>query len=174
MLFVAGDLDESPVGPHPFPPQHTWGWTQHNPFVANYESRRRSVYLMQQRLRRNPYLALFDGADPSSSTGVRLLSTTPLQALFLMNDPLAHAASAKFAARAMAARGEEPARIDAAWAIAFNRPPQPEERLECGEFLRKYRERLAALGVPAGDVEPKAWEALARSVLSSNEFMFVD
>ena len=92
---------------HPFPPQHTWGWTQHNPFVAVYETRRRSVYLMQQRLQKHPYLALFDGADPSSSTGVRLPSTTPLQALFLMNDPLAHAAAAKFAARVIAAAPDE-------------------------------------------------------------------
>ena len=105
MLFVSGELDESAGGAHPFPPAQTWGFTQHTPFVAVYETQRRSVYLMQQRLRKNPYLALFDGADPSSSTGVRLPSTTPLQALFLMNDPLAHTRAAKFAER-MHRRGD--------------------------------------------------------------------
>ena len=79
---------------------------------------------MQQRLRKNPYLALFDGADPSSCTGVRLPSTTPLQALFMMNDPLFHAAAAKFAGRLIASAGEPPARGELA-ATAPTLPPAP-------------------------------------------------
>src|SRR5262249_52488232 len=57
MLVVSGSLDAHLGGAHPFPQQHTWNWTQHSPFVAIYETRQRSVYLMQQRLRKNPYLA---------------------------------------------------------------------------------------------------------------------
>ena len=174
LLFVGGDLDESPAGTHPVPPQHTWGWTQHNPFVATYETRRRSVYLMQQRLKKHPYLALFDGADPSSSTGVRLPSTTPLQALVAMNDPLAHAESAKFAARAVAAAADEPARITAAYQMAWNRPPSSEEQKECADFLKQYRDKLAELKTPPDQVEHKAWSALTRVLMSSNEFVFVD
>ncbi|NDA66068.1 MAG: DUF1553 domain-containing protein, partial [Verrucomicrobia bacterium] len=30
LLFVSGDLDETVGGAHPFPPVHTWGFTQHN------------------------------------------------------------------------------------------------------------------------------------------------
>ena len=41
-----------------------WKFTQHNPFKAVYETKRRSVYLMTQRIQRHPYLAIFDGADP--------------------------------------------------------------------------------------------------------------
>lgn len=174
LLFVAGDLDETSPGAHPFPPQNGWGWTQHNPFVAVYETRHRSVYLMQQRLRRNPYLALFDGADPSSSTGVRLLSTTPLQALFLMNDPLAHAASTKFATRLIAGAADEPGRIALAWRIALGRPADADEEQESLEFLQRYREKLSALKTPESEIELKAWGALARSLMSSNEFVFVD
>ncbi len=173
-LFVGGELDESPGGVHPFPAQHTWGWTQHNPFVANYESRRRSIYLMQQRLKKNPYLALFDGADPSSSTGVRLPSTTPLQALFAMNDPLAHGQSTKFAQRIMASSSEDQLRINAAYQLAFSRPALPEEQQECLEFLTRYRTRLVDLKSPADQAEIKAWSALARSLMGSNEFIYVD
>ncbi|HND56691.1 MAG TPA: DUF1553 domain-containing protein, partial [Pirellulaceae bacterium] len=90
LLAVAGNLDLSPAGAHPFPPHDKWDFTQHKPFKAVYESDRRSVFLMTQRIQRHPYLALFDGADPSTSTGARLTSTTPLQALFLLNDPLLH------------------------------------------------------------------------------------
>lgn len=174
LLFVGGDLDESPAGTHPFPPQHTWGWTQHNPFVAAYETRRRSIYLMQQRLKKHPYLALFDGADPSSSTGVRLPSTTPLQALFVMNDPLAHAESAKLASRAIGSATDEPARIAVAYQISWNRPPTSDEQQECADFLKQYREQLADLKTPSDQAELKAWSALARVLMNSNEFVFVD
>ena len=71
LLLVSGELDESPTPPHPFPPESTWGWTQHNPFVAVYETRRRSVYLMQQRSIKHPYMALFDGPDLNGGTPVR-------------------------------------------------------------------------------------------------------
>ena len=42
---------------------------------------------MQQRLKKHPYLALFDGADPNSGTAARSLTTTPVQALFMINSP---------------------------------------------------------------------------------------
>jgi hypothetical protein len=174
LLFVSGELDESPAGPHPFPPEHTWNWTQHGPFFANYETRRRSIYLMQQRLKKNPYLALFDGADPSSSTGVRLPSTTPLQALFLMNGSLAHSAAESFAKRVLAADSQEPARIAQAYQLAYARPPEADEARECAEFLQAYREKLLAGKTPADKVEMGVWGALARVLLSSNEFVYVD
>ena len=174
LLFVGGELDETSGGVHPFPPQHTWGWTQHNPFVANYESRRRSIYLMQQRLKKNPYLALFDGADPSSSTGVRLPSTTPLQALFAMNDPMAHSQSTKFAQRVLATSSEDQQRINAAYQLAFSRPALAEEQQECLEFLTRYRTRLSDLKSAADQTEIKAWSALARSLMGANEFIYVD
>ena len=41
---------------------------------------------MIQRIQRHPFLAIFDGADPAASTALRLTSTTPLQALFLLNE----------------------------------------------------------------------------------------
>ncbi len=174
LLAVSGDLDERFGGEHPFPAQHTWKWTQHAPFAAVYETRQRSVYLMQQRLRKNPYLALFDGADPSSSTGVRLPSTTPLQALFLMNDPLVHASAGKLAGRVLAAAEDDPPRVELAYRLTFTRQPDESERSECREFLKAYREKLTSLKVPADQVEIQAWNALARALLSSNEFVFVD
>ena len=69
---------------HPFPPQRDWKFTQHNPFKAVYETNRRSVYLMTQRIQRHPFLALFDGPDTNSSTANRPVSTTALQALYLI------------------------------------------------------------------------------------------
>ena len=65
LLAVGGGLDRSKGGPHPFPPENSWGFTQHNPFLAVYDTNRRSVYLMTQRIRRHPFLALFDSPTPT-------------------------------------------------------------------------------------------------------------
>lgn len=64
-----------------------------------YEHDKRSVYLMVQRIKRHPFLALFDGADPNSSTAERRLTTVPTQALYFLNDPFVHAKSVKMAER---------------------------------------------------------------------------
>jgi hypothetical protein len=152
----------------------TWSWTQHNPFTAVYPTSRRSVYLMQQRLRKNPYLDLFDGADPSSSTGARLPSTTPLQALFMMNDPAAHASAGKFAQRVMDAESDPAQRVVLAFQLAYDRPPDSAELREAQDFLQAYREKLVSLKTPESKVELQAWSAFSRVLLSSNEFIFID
>src|SRR5207342_1510539 len=87
ILAVSGELDSTPAREHPFPSPISWGYTQHNPFIAVYDDNKRSVYLMTQRLKRHPFLALFDGADTNASTPSRGATTVPTQALFLMNDP---------------------------------------------------------------------------------------
>jgi mono/diheme cytochrome c family protein len=174
LLFIAGELDEQPGAAHPFPPPHTWKFTQHNPFFAVYETKKRSVYLMQQRLRKHPYLALFDGADPSSSTPVRQPSTTPLQALFIMNDPLVHGAARKLALRLLAEVKSDEDRFQRAYQLAFNRPPQAEELAECAAFASAYRTKLVELRTPPDQVETLTWSAFTRALLSSNELIFVD
>ena len=93
LLTASGQLDLARPGPHPFPPVSEWRWTQHAPFKAVYDSPHRSVYLMTQRFARHPYLALFDGPDPNTSTGLRTSSIVPTQALYLLNNPFVTAAS---------------------------------------------------------------------------------
>ncbi|MBC7816827.1 MAG: hypothetical protein IAG10_08070, partial [Planctomycetaceae bacterium] len=78
------------------------------------------------------------------------------------------------AARAIAAASDEQARIAAAYQTAWNRPPTPGEQQECADFLKQYRDKLAELKTPPDQVELKAWSALARVLMSSNEFVFVD
>ena len=130
LLAVGGNLDRSRGGAHPFPAVGRWGFTQHNPFTAVYPSNRRSIYLMTQRLKRHPFLALFDGPDPNASTDRRLNTTVPTQALFLMNDPFVHEQSAGFARRILAARAEERARLEWAFEVALARTPTADETRE--------------------------------------------
>jgi mono/diheme cytochrome c family protein len=175
MLAVSGRLDRSrPPAGHPFPPVGTWNFTIHAPFHAVYDSDRRSVYLMVQRNRRHPYLALFDAADPNTSVAERLPTTTPTQALYLMNAPFVHAQAEAFARRLLATPGDDASRVRAAFEAAHCRAVGDAEAREALAFLDAYRRRLASLGTPAEAREPAAWAALGRVLLTANGFLYVD
>src|SRR6185312_6701495 len=135
ILTASGGLDASRGGPHAFPPVASWGFTQHNPFQAVYETDRRSIYLMAQRTRRHPYLALFDGPDPNSSTDRRNVTTVPTQALFFLNNPFLHKQSAQFADRLLRANGDTRQRIDLAHRLSLGRPATADEIKDVELFL---------------------------------------
>ena len=170
MLFAAGTLDLSPAGPHPFPPVETWGFTQHNPFSAVYDSKHRSVYLMTPRLKRHPYLALFDGADPNSSTGRRLATTVPTQSLFFMNDPFVHEQAEALAKREISTSSDDRARLQSVFERTLGRLPTPEETDDSLAFLSA--ERAEEPETPDRDL--RAWSALSRTLFARNEFLFID
>jgi len=170
LLHLGGSLDLSPAGAHPFPPEHDWKFTQHHPFRAVYDSNHRSVYLMTQRIQRHPFLATFDGADPSASTGTRLTSTTPVQALFLLNDPLVHVQAARFGRRVFDAGTTTRDRIDMVHRLALGRPPTVKEATLAGDFLEATQDRDGR----AGPGDPRAWESLGRALFRLNEFVYLD
>jgi hypothetical protein len=161
LLALAGNLDPAPGGEQPFPPEMSWRYSQHVPFLGadeQFATNKRSVYLMQQRIRRQPFLELFDGPDPNAETGTRPLTTTALQALYFMNDPFFHAQAAALAARVLKER--DPLRE--AFRLIYGRVPAGDEVKEMHKFL-------AAAGP-----EDQAWPALMRVLLASNEFLMVD
>jgi hypothetical protein len=174
LLAVSGALDRTPGGPHPFPPETTWRYTQHTPFIAVYDSHRRSVYLMQQRIKKHPFLELFDGADPNAPTAERALSTTALQALYLLNDPFMHDQADRFAARVGLALPEEARQVDYAYRLALARPATATELADARHYLDAVRARLGQAGVPWDQRPRAALASYLRVLLSSNEFFFVD
>ena len=162
LLQVSGQLDASTAEAHPFPDESTWKFTQHNPFNAVYETNKRSAYLMVQRQRRHPFLALFDGADPNASTPTRQTSTVPTQALYFLNDPFFHAQAAALADR-LSELDDDNERIRQTYRIVFQREPTEGERETGRNFLQSY---------PGEAVEK--WCAYTRVLLASNEFVHVD
>jgi cytochrome c553 len=168
ILAVSGELDRSPGGPHPFPEAKTWGFTQHNPFVAVYDHNRRSVYLMTQRIKRHPFLALFDGPDANASTGVRHSTTVPTQSLFFMNDPFIHAQANSLAMRLLQLQNDD-ARLERAYRLLFGRSPSASEREVNRRFLDETRRETKG-----GDTAGNAWTAWLRVMFASNEFVYVD
>lgn len=139
-----------------------------------YETDRRGVYLMQQRIKRHPFFALFDGADPNSSTPKRAVTTVPTQALFFLNDPFVHGRSAGFARRLMEAETADEGRVRLAYRMALAREPRAPEIVAALEFLGRYRHHLGSAGVPPEAQEALCWSAYARTLFASNEFLFID
>ena len=174
LLAVGGNLDLSPAGEHPFPPQSQWDFTQHKPFKAVYETQKPSVYLMTQRIQRHPYLAIFDGADPSTSTPARPTSTTPLQALYLLNDSFVHAQSRRVAERITARGSDDAARVRRAYELLFARPASAEELASAQTFLTNARAQLREDGMTSEQVEPETWHAFIRVLFRLNEFVYLD
>jgi mono/diheme cytochrome c family protein len=174
LLLLGGTLDRTAGAEHPFPPQTEWKFTQHNPFKAVYETPRRSVYLMTQRIQRHPFLATFDGPDPAASTPARLTSTTPVQALFLLNDPLVHAQANRFADQIRTSEDTDAARIRRAYDLAFGRPAEPDDVASAQEYLASVSDRLRGTGTPPERVESEAWQSLVRVLFRLNEFVYLD
>jgi mono/diheme cytochrome c family protein len=164
LLAVSGGLDRSPAGPHPIPDMSTWEYTEHKPFLSVFDHRRRSVYLLTQRISRHPFLGTFDGAETNSGTPARITSTTSLQALLLLNDPFFHEQAAKFAERLGREATGDASRLDRAFLLALGRPPSESEKAEFLRFLEKHRASLD---------DRQAWESLARVLFRLSEFVYV-
>jgi hypothetical protein len=172
ILATSGELDQTIARAHPFPSPTEWGYTQHAPFNAVYDHGRRSVYLMTQRIKRHPFLALFDGADPNATTAARMATTVPTQALYFMNDPFVHTKAEAYARGLQAARPDDLQRIEKAWHDLLGRSPTDIERTEAADFLGDYRAELVVANV--NDANVRALAAYVRTVFGSNEFLYLD
>ena len=119
---------------------------------------RRTLYRTWARGGRSGFLDAFDCPDPSTTSPKRAVTTTPQQALALLNNALTFRLAEGFAARLRAEAGDDPARqVDRAYRIAFGRDP---DRAEREQARRVVADHGAAV--------------LARAIFNSNEFLYVD
>ena len=149
---------------------------------------RRGVYVHVQRTFLHPMLANFDAPSREECTGSRIVSSTPQQALTLLNDPTFVEAARGLAERALGAHPPESfdAGLDDAFRNLLARPPSDRERESLRMFyqvqLGYYREKpeeaakVVAVGqhkAPAA-LEPTvlaAWISVARVLINLNEAM---
>ena len=119
---------------------------------------RRSLYRTNVRTGTSPFLDVLDCPDPSVPTPRRSTTSTPLQALTLLNDAFIEHYAGCFAERLERAVPEGAAnRVRRAYSLALGRPPSDEECAFADRFAAEYG--LAQFCVV---------------LLNSNEFMFVD
>jgi hypothetical protein len=119
---------------------------------------RRSVYRTWVRLGPNPLLEALDCADPTVATPRRAVTTTPLQALALWNNPFMSRAAAAFAGRLRREAGADVARqVERAYRLAYARLPTAGEAASAQSFV-------AAHGLAE----------LCLVIFNSNEFVCID
>src|SRR5262249_23389656 len=91
-LFVSGLLVERQGGPsvYPYQPEGLWNEAMgrpHYPRSRGPDLYRRSLYTFWKRTVPHPQMTTFDAADRSVCSARRQATSTPLQALALLNDP---------------------------------------------------------------------------------------
>jgi hypothetical protein len=133
------------------------------PAVPLFDGRpRRAVYGFIDRLEFQSLLATFDVPNPAATSPARNSTTVSLQALFLMNGPMARDAARKLTKESVFTFADSPsAKLDALFLAAFARKPSDTERAQSLAFL---------------DLKDDAerWVDLAHGLLMTNEFAFVD
>ncbi|HUQ70987.1 MAG TPA: DUF1553 domain-containing protein, partial [Planctomycetaceae bacterium] len=159
LLSVAGKLDPAMGGPG----FRLYEYQQDN--VATYvpldvhgpETYRRAVYHHNARAARVDVMSDFDCPDPVFSEARRAATTTPLQALTLMNHGFSIDMTRAFAERLSREGQDAAARVRRAFALAYAREPS---------------ERELVGGVQL--IESHGLAAFCRAVLNSNELIHVN
>ena len=122
-------------------------------------SKRRSIYLPVLRDNLPDVLEQFDVANPNLVTGDRDVTNVPLQALYLLNSRFVQAQASALAKRVQLSAD----RIQCAFDLCFNRPPDAQEIELAKDFFR---------GRSTDDL--KVLAAFCQSLLSSAGFRFAD
>lgn len=118
----------------------------------------RSVFLVQKRTVRVPFMETFDLPENSTSCARRTGSTVAPQALSLLHSPLAVEAARHLAQRVRRQAGDEPeAQVRQVFRTVLQREPKPEEREACLRLLQR-----------------RSLPELCRALINLNEFAYVD
>jgi mono/diheme cytochrome c family protein len=174
LLAASGRLDLAMGGPSMKYANHTYVTSTASSNDVNYQSYRRTVYLPVVRSSVYDVLSAFDFADPSTGSGKRPSTTVAPQALFMMNSSLMLAESRAMAESLLGVECEDSARIDNAYRRTLCRPATSAEIERALRFLADYQADLASDSVDAQESKVRAWQALCRTILASNEFVYVD
>jgi len=163
ILAASGRLNPAMKGPSVFPPlpgdladfarYGRGGGIMWEPNEKEEDARRRSVYIFQRRSLPLPIMAAFDATVFSESCERRSVTTTPLQALSMMNGDMVHEEAKQLARRLEG--GDRAGQIRRAFELVLNRTASAAEV----ERFSRFEGSL---------------EALCRVLLNSNEFLYID
>ncbi len=189
-LFASGLLDPTVGGRSirpPLPPgvaDLSYGSGVQWKLSQGAEQYRRGLYIHFQRTVPYPQLMNFDAPSSLLACSRRERSTTPLQALNLLNDPVFFQAAQGLATRILRENLGSPSdRLDYVFQLCVGRWPEPDERDRLLQFYKQQKEILArkpelAAGLfPAQGVEglnsteAAAWVSVSRVLLNLDEFI---
>ena len=145
--------------------------------IVDGDETRRSVYIRIKRTQPVAMLKAFDAPVMEVNCERRPSSTAATQALMMMNSEFVLRHARKLAERVKAAIDADPTaiQVNVAWRFAFCREPRPEELAAAQTFLDDQTAYLQANPIP-DNVDPTlhALTNLCQTLLSSNEFLYVD
>ena len=134
-------------------------------------NRRRTLYAAISRHELNGTLRLFDFPDPNLTSERRVSTTVPMQQLFVLNsDFLVRQARSLSQRLSNEATSDDKGRIERAYSILFQRPPN-ETEVRIG---LSYLQAPLPENIPADQVKLTTWEQYTQALLGTNEFVFVD
>ncbi len=173
-------------GPSVFPPQppgvdRKKRWSQ----SEGKDRYRRGMYTHFWRTSPHPGLMVFDSPNGMTSTSRRNRSTTPLQALTLLNDEGFHEFAQGLAHRVLTEPrlSSDSVRVEYLFRVCLTRSPEPgeKERLErllasqLDDFQARPREAKELLTLPLPDgtdgQQAAAWTTVASVLLNLDEFI---
>ncbi|MES3022214.1 MAG: DUF1549 and DUF1553 domain-containing protein [Pseudomonadota bacterium] len=189
LLAASGKLVDKVGGPSVFPPVPSnldagKLWTV-DPDAQ--DQNRRSVYVFTRRSVPYPLLESFDMASPQTVHSKRAVTTSPLQALQLINSDVVYKLSQELAGRAVREAGPgETAQIERLYQILYARKPDKFEKATLAAYLDSQQKSIAKqaangkrkLAKPTGveaagnPVRLAAMVDLAHSLANANEFTY--
>jgi hypothetical protein len=196
ILVASGKLNEQLGGPSVFPPvpaNLTGGgnFNQDPSWTTSKDPKdhaRRSLYIFTRRSLPYPLLETFDMANAQQIHSKRDVTTTPLQALTLINSDIVFGWSQALAGRIVNEVGwNEDAQLERLYQILFARAPKEEEKSALKTFLAQHQKTLVekadegklSLAVPVGvktkpedPLKASAFVDLVHTVVNSNEFVY--
>jgi hypothetical protein len=175
VLAAGGKLDRTMFGPPVMLEYHADGLqttAEQDPGAS-----RRSIYLLARRTYPLTFLRLFDFPIIDTNCTGRIPSATPLQSLALLNDAFMVDNAALLADRVEKLTGEKSStesKIATVYLLTLARKPDATESAICEEHLKKQEELFRRSNVAPADAARRALASLSQSLLSSNEFLYID
>lgn len=160
ILAVSGELNSTLGGP---------GFQDFRTFTFNsqfyemldpvgYDYNRRTLYRTWVRSGRSDFLDVFDCPDPSTIAPRRAVTTTPLQALAMLNNSFTLRMAERFATRVRTEAGDSLERqVQRVFALALGRQAIDTELAPAVQFAQAH-----------------GLNALCRVIFNSNEFLYID
>ncbi len=189
-LVVSGLLNTRMGGPSVFP-ELPPGMAAHGGWKTSAdeaERNRRSIYVFVKRNTRYPLFESFDMPDTHESCPRRNVTTSPVQALSLLNSELSMRWAEQFAGRVIESAGANLGRqIETAFWLAYSRPPDKAEKKIAQDFFQQHASLVAGrlaggaeLALPPKlpkNVDPVRAASLVdfcHALMNANEFVFIN
>jgi hypothetical protein len=155
-LFVSGLLVEKQGGPsvYPYQPEGLWNEAMGRPGYPRSKGPdlyRRGLYTFWKRTAPPPNMTNFDAADRSVCSARRQSTSTPLQALNLLNDPT-FVEAARFLGQRMLKEGGKTRGDQAAWAFRLVTTRAATEK-EAAIFAKLFDEEATMFAANSKDAE---------------------